>query len=160
MTKSAMRRLGERLSASSGPSDEDLRQLQDVERAYGEALSVAVERVRTIVAARAATPDRLIQITSRVKTVATLLDKVRRGSALGRIYDIAGMRVVGAFGFAGQDEIVREVVAAFEWAKVADRPLEPSAPPPFGDALRACGSDNSRLVLNAWNEAASELGLP
>lgn len=86
-------------------------------------LDATVENVRDAVG---------VSPTSRVKNTGTILEKLHRhgGSWLKSIQDIAGMRIVGSFDRAGQDELVDQLVATFadeaRAPKVIDRRAGPS----------------------------------
>ncbi|HMJ02383.1 MAG TPA: hypothetical protein VK506_05545 [Conexibacter sp.] len=69
--------------------------------------------------------------TSRVKTTGTILEKLHRqgGSWLKNIQDIAGMRIVGTFDRAEQDELVARLAHLFDGdrrPRVVDRRMTPS----------------------------------
>jgi ppGpp synthetase/RelA/SpoT-type nucleotidyltranferase len=122
LSKSQIERLGLRLVAEEGPSEEDLDLLRRLLLARSEQLDRAEARLR-------AGLD--IVPTSRVKNTETILEKLRRGggSGLKSIQDLAGMRIVGNFDRRGQDELVEQIVALFSdgvrASKVVDRRAKP-----------------------------------
>ena len=85
----AINRLGDRLRAGSTIDDTDIAALQELRREYDSALQLARDRVVT------ALPD--AKPTTRLKTVQTLVGKLRRQATmnLSQVQDIAGMRIVG-----------------------------------------------------------------
>lgn len=123
ISRSALDRLGERLAASDHISDADYDLLAQVLDAY----RVAMDETR----------DRLIRLgyapTTRLKTTAVLIDKLRReaGMKLKGVQDVAGARIVTPGGCVEQDEIVARIVADFadeaRPPKVKDRRVEPVA---------------------------------
>lgn len=118
LSKSQLNKLGKRLAAAEVPSDEDLDLLQQMRESYDEARAAVVGRLR----------DGLgLESSSRIKTVGTLVDKLRREPGdLARIQDIAGVRVVERMDRERQDEIVRGIAELFPDAKVVDRRDKPS----------------------------------
>jgi ppGpp synthetase/RelA/SpoT-type nucleotidyltranferase len=66
--------------------------------------------------------------TSRLKTVGTIVDKLRREETmrLSRMQDIAGVRIVGPSSRAEQDAIVSRLTALFPGARIVDRRAQPS----------------------------------
>ena len=64
---------------------------------------------------------------SRLKTVGTLVDKLRRiPEPLSRIQDVAGARVVAEMTRGEQDRLVERITARFDDYRVKDRRAEPS----------------------------------
>lgn len=122
LSKSQIERLGLRLVAKDGPSEEDLELLHQLLLARSEELDEGEARLREGLG---------IVPTSRVKNTETILEKLRRGggSGLKSIQDLVGMRIVGDFDRRGQGELVERVVALFgdgeRAPKVVDRRAEP-----------------------------------
>jgi ppGpp synthetase/RelA/SpoT-type nucleotidyltranferase len=120
LSRSALDALGKRLARGEVADPDDLRRLFAYQRECADALGQALKAVADIVQHD---PQRgvPIQVTHRVKTKETLLDKLRRGTSLSSMQDIVGIRVVGGFGLAIQDELVRRLVHQFAGARVDDR---------------------------------------
>ena len=118
LTTSQGDRLGERLRASETIDEQDLAALQAY-RAEHEAALIAVQR---------RIEDELpgIDQTTRIKTIGTLHDKIRRQpTKLSRIHDIAGVRIVQEMDLNEQDGMVRQLERAFPGSKRIDRRAEP-----------------------------------
>jgi hypothetical protein len=91
LTASRAKKLRERLVASGPVEQADLRMLSQHQAEFGPALERAlamVEGVRPVLAAK------VVQVTHRVKTHSTLIDKLEKGSGLLKIQDVVGIRVV------------------------------------------------------------------
>jgi hypothetical protein len=122
LSRSEIERLGSRLVAKTGPSEGDLDLLRKLLLARSDTLDRAEARVRRELG---------IKPTSRVKNTETIREKLQRsgGSGLKSMQDLAGMRIVGDFDRAGQDELVEQIVALFSDCerppKVVDRRAEP-----------------------------------
>ena len=109
-------RLGNRLRTSD-PTAEDLELLGQVRSLYAGALA-EVTRVLA---------DLGLEPGSRLKTVGTLVDKLRRiPEPLSRIQDVAGARVVAEMNREEQDRLVERITARFDDCRVRDRRAEPS----------------------------------
>lgn len=121
MTTGEVNRLGHRLRASGPVDPSDLNLLQDLRREYESALYRVQERVVTELPG-------LGWPTSRLKTVQTLVDKLRRQTTmnLAQVQDIAGIRIVRPMSLAEQSEAVWQVAGLFEDSKVYDRRASPS----------------------------------
>jgi hypothetical protein len=106
LSKSALERLGRRLVAGDQPQRVDIEQLHLLLGAYGPVLASSVDLVAAEVG--------LIP-SSRVKTTATLVEKLRRngGHTLSSIHDLAGMRLVVPAGRAEQDRVVEQICGLF-----------------------------------------------
>ena len=112
-------RLGELLRAGEQISEADLLSLQSFRAEHEEALVEVQTRVER------ALPG--IDQTARIKTIQTLVDKLRRQpTKLSRVQDIAGIRIVQDMDLSEQDGIVRALVSEFPGARVIDRRIEPS----------------------------------
>jgi hypothetical protein len=119
MSTAQVDRLGERLRTGGTISEADLILLQG----FREENVDALRYVQDVVAA--ALGD--VAQTSRIKTIQTLLDKLRRQSTkLSRVQDIAGIRVVKEMNRLEQDAMVQALVQALPGAKVQDRRATPS----------------------------------
>jgi ppGpp synthetase/RelA/SpoT-type nucleotidyltranferase len=109
-------RLGDRLRRSD-PTAEDLELLGQVGELYAGALA-EVLGVLT---------DLGLEPGGRLKTVGTLVDKLRRiPEPLSRIQDVAGARVVAEMNREEQDRLVRLITDRFDHYRVKDRRVEPS----------------------------------
>lgn len=118
LTTSQIDRLGERLRASATISEDDLDLLQQFRAEHSEALRIVQERIEPELPGASQT--------SRVKTVGTLHDKLRRQpTKLSRVHDIAGVRIVEKTGLDGQDDTVARLLRAFPAAVVKDRRKSP-----------------------------------
>jgi ppGpp synthetase/RelA/SpoT-type nucleotidyltranferase len=89
--------------------------LGEVLTAYQDALDVAQTRLEALDLAPS----------SRVKTVTTLVEKLRRGSSFKSIQDVAGLRVVTEGGRSEQDLVVGHLSEVWPDAKLKDRRIEP-----------------------------------
>lgn len=69
-----------------------------------------------------------VRPTSRLKTVGTIVDKVKREPtmSLSRMQDIAGLRIVEEFDRVSQEELARQVEALYPGARRIDRRATPS----------------------------------
>lgn len=125
LSRSAIDALGKRLARAVVADPVDLQQLFGHQRECIEALEQTLEAIAETVQndAPRCVP---VHVTHRVKTVETLIDKLRRGTALSRMQDLVGIRVVGDFGLSGQDELVGRLVHRFPSARVYDRRSQPS----------------------------------
>jgi hypothetical protein len=120
ISKGAIDRLGRRLAEGADVSPADLAELQDVrDGMYGPALDSVNAVLR----------DLGLNPTSRLKTVGTLVDKLRAnpGSPLSRIQDLAGTRVIVGRSRMDQDTVVRHIGQSFEKTRDKDRRKDPSA---------------------------------
>lgn len=137
LSGAAIDRLGDRLRVSSTISEEDLADLQRLRREFDTALAKARENVV------AAIPG--VRPTSRLKTVQTLVGKLRREQTmnLSQVQDVAGMRIVGEISLAEQDELAQRLLNLFSGARLVDRRLKPS----FGyRAIHVIAKVDGRLV--------------
>jgi ppGpp synthetase/RelA/SpoT-type nucleotidyltranferase len=120
LTKGEIDRLGDRLKAAGVPDAADLAVLQELRREFDAALSDAqamiIESIPTV------------RPTSRLKTVQTLVGKLRREATmnLGQMQDVAGLRVVRPMSVLEQDELAARIAGLFGGAKVMDRRAKPS----------------------------------
>jgi ppGpp synthetase/RelA/SpoT-type nucleotidyltranferase len=133
----AIDRLGDRLRESSDASEEDLRILQELRRQFDAAMEGA--RLRIVESIPDARP------TTRLKTIQTLIGKLRREPAmkLSRVQDVAGMRLVSDMSLEQQDVLGSRLSELFGGARVVDRRANPS----FGyRALHLVVRSEGRLV--------------
>lgn len=125
LSRSAIDALGKRLARAVVTDPVDLQQLFAHQRECIEALEQTLKGIAETVQND---PPRgvPVHVTHRVKTVETLIDKLRRGTALSRMQDLVGIRVVGDFGLGGQDELMGRLIHRFPGARVDDRRVRPS----------------------------------
>jgi ppGpp synthetase/RelA/SpoT-type nucleotidyltranferase len=97
-SREQINKLGDRLAADRAPSDDDLRQLEELVACHMTALELARPRLDDL-AERAGTP--VLYIAHRAKTTQTIIEKLRREHRmlLARMQDLAGIRVIGAVSF-------------------------------------------------------------
>lgn len=121
MSNGEVNRLGDRLRASSAIDSSDLELLQIMRRDYQSALHEAQATI-------AANVDDLTVSTSRLKTVQTMVGKLRRESNmnLSQVQDIAGLRVVRDMTLRDQTALAAQVAALFDGSKTVDRRAKPS----------------------------------
>jgi ppGpp synthetase/RelA/SpoT-type nucleotidyltranferase len=119
-TTSAVDRLGDRLRATETVSEDDLALLQDLRRQFDRAVEVAQTRIA------AELPG--IHPTSRLKTVQTLVGKLKRERTmnLSQVQDVAGLRIVKEMDLVEQDDVAARVASLFEKARIVDRRSSPS----------------------------------
>jgi len=117
-SRSQIDKLGDRLAKKAIPDESDLQQLQRLRAAYDEPMAAVARIVREELG---------LQATSRLKTVNTIIDKLKRDrTRLSSMQDIAGLRIVKDVTLPQQDEISRIISEAFPGAKVVDRRRHPS----------------------------------
>lgn len=110
LTSSQIDRLGERLRASVTISEEDLVALQTYREMHVDALRHVQEVITSALGG--------VAQTSRIKTVQTLCDKLRRQPIkLSRVQDIAGVRIVQDMDRTEQDRMAAILRAAFSDAR-------------------------------------------
>ena len=118
MTKSQINRLGDRLRLSESPDEAALSELQEFRASYSEPMAKAQALLREVLG---------IEATSRLKTINTIIEKLRRErTRLATMQDIAGLRVVSKMGLAEQDELVGKITSLFPGSKMDDRRDRPS----------------------------------
>ena len=112
-------KLGLRLAQPGEVSEDDRAMLELLLESYDQALT---EVRRIVVGAIGRSP------TGRIKTLQTTREKLARGTALSRMQDIAGLRVVLSAdeSRASQDRAVEAIERAFEKTKRIDRRLRPT----------------------------------
>ena len=117
--KGQIDRLGERLRHDGVVSDSDLAELQRLRAEYDDALAGILA-----VLAQLQPP---FHATSRLKTVQTIIEKLRRedGMRLSRMQDVGGARIIVA-DRDEQDKAVESIVHAFPEKRIKDRRKAPS----------------------------------
>jgi hypothetical protein len=120
MSNSVVDKLGKRLREGGASTPEDLEALQKLRAAHDDALA----EVATILRQELGSEPR-----TRLKTVGTLVDKLRRETTLrlSEVQDIAGARIELSGGRGQQDQVVTRLVARFPGCKVVDRREKPSS---------------------------------
>jgi hypothetical protein len=100
-----LKKLGDRLAAKDRATAADHALLAEVASAYQVVLNGVEERLRSLGR----------QVTARVKTTGTLIDKLRRetGIKLPSIHDFAGARIVVEGGLIEQDQVIDRILAEF-----------------------------------------------
>jgi len=117
MTKSQINKLGDVLRAAGPPKEEVLLRLQELRASYDPPMTAAQMLLKNALG---------IDATSRLKTVNTIVEKLRRDKTrLAEMQDIAGLRVVADIGLAEQTVLAEKVSAIFATAKVVDRREKP-----------------------------------
>ena len=121
LSNGEINRLGDRLRVSSVPDSVDLELLQTLRRDYDAALREAQARI-------AVELDGLAVPTSRLKTVQTLVGKLRREvhMNLSQVQDVAGLRIVREMGVAEQSDLATRIAGLFDESKIIDRRTKPS----------------------------------
>lgn len=128
-SREQIRKLGERLASGETASDTDLRLLEELVACHMQALELARPRLNGLAEAVGTAP---LHVTHRAKTTQTIIEKLRRehGMSLARMRDLAGIRVVGAVTFDGQDQLADEVARRFPAdprdPKIVNRRARPS----------------------------------
>jgi hypothetical protein len=111
-SREQIRKLGVRLASGNPISAEDDRALEELVACHLQALQLARPCLDGLADAAGTGP---LHITARAKTTGTIIDKLRRqhGMSLARMRDLAGFRVVGAFGYTDQDRLYVEIARRF-----------------------------------------------
>lgn len=128
-SREQIRKLGERLASDQPIAPEDDHQLEELVACHLHALELARPRLNGLSDTFDTGP---LHITARAKTTGTIIEKLRRehGMSLARMGDLAGFRIVGAFGFAAQDSLCDEICSRFppdpRGPKRIDRRANPS----------------------------------
>ncbi|MFN8096977.1 MAG: RelA/SpoT domain-containing protein [Dermatophilaceae bacterium] len=116
ISRSALQSLGRRLAKSTA-TEADWEKLYEVLEHYRLASVEAQELLRQVG----------FELTARVKSRDTLIDKIRTGSSLASIQDVAGIRLDPCADLDEQDDIVLQVGRLFEEGSVVkDRRPEPN----------------------------------
>lgn len=117
MTKSQINKLGEKLRTALELDAETLSQLQEFRASYDEPMFRAQTRLREVG----------LEATSRLKTINTIIEKLRRErTRLAEMQDIGGLRIVSEVDLTGQDMIVSRIVDTFPVTRVIDRRRSPN----------------------------------
>lgn len=117
VTKSQVNKLGERLRADGPPSEELLRQLQSYRTCFEAPMLAALARLG----------DLGEKATARIKTVNTIIEKLRREKMrLSVMQDIAGLRIVKKMDRSEQDALVKQIAKQFPGCTIIDRRARPS----------------------------------
>lgn len=119
VSKGEIDRLGKRLRSYDEISLHDLQLLQSWRAEHQAVLDDVTKTLQD---------DLGLASTSRVKTIGTLLEKLRRmrSLALSQMQDIAGTRVVVEGGRLVQDDVLQRIVKRFPDNKVVDRRQQPT----------------------------------
>jgi ppGpp synthetase/RelA/SpoT-type nucleotidyltranferase len=119
LTTSQINRLGRRIRHGDLIEPEDLDLLQDLRAMNAEAMVEVQEALHR---------ELEVRPTSRLKTVGTILDKVKRepSMSLSRMQDIAGLRIVEEMDRIAQEEMARRVEGMYPGSKRTDRREMPS----------------------------------
>lgn len=114
LSKTQVDRLGKRLRESARLDDGDLQLLQDLRSDHADAL----EEVGRRLAEGAG-----LEPTTRLKTVDTIIEKLRRlpGLRLSQMQDVAGARVTRPLTLPAQDLLVATISSRFDDPRVVDR---------------------------------------
>lgn len=131
LSRSEMEHLGRRLAEDRPPSPEDLDLLSRFQGDYEAAVDsvVAVLRDRLRISKNGLFDGVALTVSTRpLKTIETLIEKLRRGIPLRTVQDIAGIRIVGDLALSQQDDLRRELQRCFSESRidVDDRRLTPS----------------------------------
>lgn len=129
-----MDRLGKRLAVPGVISPEDARLLSELLLAYNDALAVAESIVRPVVNSYQAASGCDLALTTRVKTTATIRQKLERETGMGMkgMRDIAGARIAGPLNRRQQDELGQRLVKAFAPEGRAPQIVDRRANPSYG----------------------------
>lgn len=117
-TKSQINKLGERLRKEELLTSEALEQLQAFRALHDAPLAQAQRQIQE---------QLRIQAAPRLKTVGTIIEKLRREkSRLSEMQDIAGLRIVQSMSWNAQTSRVRKLEELFPDSRTIDRRLKPS----------------------------------
>lgn len=121
LTKSQINKMGDELrhlAALESIPEPALVRLQEFRSLYDAPLVEAQTQIKVRLG---------LDTTSRLKTVNTILEKLRREKTrLAEMQDIAGLRIVLDGGLAEQDSLIASLIDVFPGAKVIDRRSKPS----------------------------------
>lgn len=118
-TRSQIDRLGERLKRQTPVTADDLSMLEQLLTDHQEPMNVAQERVRSQV-------SESFDIAARLKSTGTIIEKLRRGTRLSGMRDIAGIRVRGKVTLDEQTALANRMRRDFGDAEIVDRRASPS----------------------------------
>lgn len=117
LTKSQINKLGERLRAGTTLDIGLLALLQEFRATFDGPMSAAQAQLKELG----------LEASSRLKTVNTIIEKLRREKTrLAEMQDIAGLRIVADVDLAWQDAQVDKIVGVFPIARIIDRRANPS----------------------------------
>lgn len=117
ITTSQLDRLGERLRKDDAPPPSLLAELQRFRATHVAPLQAVVGKLQALG----------LEPTSRIKTVNTIIEKLRREKTrLSKMQDIGGVRIVVSGSIADQTQIAEEVIGLFPGAKLIDRRVQPN----------------------------------
>lgn len=156
LTTSQVDRLGERLRTSETISEEDLVALQTYRAEHEEAMVAVQRRIEEVLPG--------IDQTTRIETIGTLHDKLRRQpTKLSRIQDIAGVRIVQDMDLNEQDRLVGALERAFNGAKRVDRRARPMLGYRAVHVIVRIGRCNCEIQVRTvpqhlWAEISERLG--
>lgn len=118
ITTSQLNKLGDRLRKSEVPSGEDLELLQVFRDEFNPAINEAYTRLKAVVG---------LEPSTRLKTHNSLIEKMKRDrTALSRMQDIGGLRIVKAMDLKEQDELLEATLAAFSGSVLHDQRERPN----------------------------------
>ena len=118
LTRSQIERLGQRLSRSVSPDPADLELLDEFEQSFQPAQDYVVRTIRT---------ELKLTPTARRKTRRSIVAKIRRQhTALPRMQDIAGCRLIVEDVIEQEEVLERLLQLPWEASQVDDRRLRPS----------------------------------
>lgn len=107
--------LGRRLERAKAPAQADLDELAILQNSYLPSLEIVTGRLRDLLGSPLAFEGISLTATSRLKTVATIVEKLRKHETkLSLMRDIVGVRIVGGLSRAAQDRLVDLVASTFE----------------------------------------------
>jgi ppGpp synthetase/RelA/SpoT-type nucleotidyltranferase len=120
LTRSQINQLGRRIRDTEPIAEGDLRLLQQLIHDHASMLATVQRDLIDLVGG--------ITPTSRLKTIATIADKLRRqrSMAVSTMADIAGIRIVKDMDRDEQDQLVLEILSAIGPGEVVDRRRHPS----------------------------------
>lgn len=128
-SREQIKKLGERLACGEPIAEDDLQALEELIACHLTALELARPRLNGLSESLGIPP---VHITHRPKTTQTIIEKLRRHGdmSLPRMQDLAGIRIVGQFGFVDHDRIAAEITQRFpadpRSPKIIDRRVNPS----------------------------------
>lgn len=118
LTRSQIERLGQRLSRSDSPDLADLELLDEFEQSFQPAQDCVVRTIRT---------ELRLNPTARRKSRRSIVAKIRRQhTALPRMQDIAGCRLIVEDALEQEEVLERLLQLPWEASQVDDRRLRPS----------------------------------
>jgi Region found in RelA / SpoT proteins len=110
-------KLGERIRASASIDDADMTMLQALTTEHQHAIATVQGLIATL--------DPSLEQGGRVKTIGTMIDKLRRGTKLSRMQDFAGVRVVREMNRLEQVALTERIEALLPGSLRVDRIANP-----------------------------------